>query len=75
MLVKAPIEQVLLARADLKALGINVSNITLLRWERLHRFPRRLRPGGTTVAWRKDEILRWIEERSLERHSHVYAEY
>jgi len=55
--------------------GIQVSNTTLLRWEQLGRFPRRLRLAGTTVCWRMDEIEQWLEDRSAERANHHYAEY
>ncbi len=46
----------LATRADLKRLGINVSNTTLLRWEARGRFPRRIRMAGTSVAWFLSEI-------------------
>ena len=36
----------LATRADLKRLGIIVSNSTLLRWEARGRFPRRVRLAG-----------------------------
>ncbi len=65
----------LAARADLKRLGIHVSNTTLLRWEARGRFPRRIRMAGTRVAWFSHEIEVWLVERSDERtHTH-YAEY
>lgn len=55
--------------------GIKVSNVTLLRWEARGRFPRRIRPGGTTVAWFMSEIQAWLEERDQERARTHYAEY
>jgi len=65
----------LATRDDLKRLGIIVSNTTLLRWEKQGRFPRRLKCGGTTVAWFLSEIEDWFTERDAERaHTH-YAEY
>lgn len=70
-----PVDQVYLARKDLHAIGIRVRNTTLLRWEALGRFPRRVRLAGTTVVWIRAEILKWIEDRAAERASHVYAEY
>ncbi len=51
------LEKLLLTRSDLKRLGITVSNTTILRWESLGRFPRRLRlGGGTRVAWLASEV-------------------
>jgi len=50
----------LATRADLKRLGINVSNTTLLRWEARGRFPRRIRMAGTSVAWFLSEIEDWL---------------
>lgn len=65
----------LATRADLKRLGITVSNTTLLRWEARGRFPRRARPGGTTVAWFMSEIEDWLAERAAERARTHYADY
>ena len=68
-------DKVLLSRNDLKALGINVSNSSLLRWEQVGRFPRRIRMAGTTVAWLKTEVDEWLEARAEEREHHVYADF
>ncbi|MAQ81703.1 MAG: hypothetical protein CMH12_00560 [Maritimibacter sp.] len=65
----------LATRSDLKRFGVKVSNTTLLRWEKLGRFPRRARPGGTTVAWILSEIEDWLAERAAERSRTHYAEY
>jgi predicted DNA-binding transcriptional regulator AlpA len=67
-------DKVLLSRNDLKQLGINKSNMTLLRWEILDRFPRRLHLAGTSVCWLASEIKAWLEERVAERTKHVYAD-
>lgn len=67
-------QQVVLSRNDLKRLGINVSNSTLLRWEHLGRFPRRIRMAGTSVAWLKSEVDEWLSDRAKERSSHHYAD-
>jgi prophage regulatory protein len=56
-------------------MGINVSNTTKLRWEAQGRFPRRIRMGGTTVAWLMSEIEDWLAERAEERARTHYAEY
>lgn len=65
----------LASRDDLKRLGIRVSNTTLLRWELRGRFPRRVRPGGTTVAWLLSEIEDWLAERASERARTHYVDY
>lgn len=65
----------LASRADLKRLGIHVSNTTLLRWEARGAFPRRVRPGGTTVAWFMSEIQDWLAARADERARTHYADY
>jgi predicted DNA-binding transcriptional regulator AlpA len=65
----------LAVREDLKRLGINVSNTTLLRWEARGRFPRRIRMAGTSVAWFLCEIEDWLAARAAERARTYYAEY
>jgi predicted DNA-binding transcriptional regulator AlpA len=65
----------LAVREDLKRLGINVSNTTLLRWEARGRFPRRIRMAGTSVAWFLSEIEEWLVARAAERARTNYAEY
>lgn len=67
--------KMLATREDLKRMGINVSNTTKLRWEAQGRFPRRIRMGGTTVAWLMSEIEDWLAERADERTRTHYAEY
>jgi prophage regulatory protein len=75
MTTQIPIsEKVLLSRDDLQRLGIVKSNTTLLRWEMLGRFPRRLKPGGTSVCWLASEINSWLEDRAADRSKHVYAD-
>ena len=65
----------LASRDDLERLGINVSNTTLLRWEKHGRFPRRIRMAGTSVAWFLSEIEDWPAERAAERARTHYADY
>ncbi len=65
----------LATRADLKHLGINVSNTTLLRWEARGRFPRRIRMAATSAAWFLSEIDDRLAERAPERPRTHYAEY
>lgn len=65
----------LATRADLKRMGITLSNTTLLRLEARGRFPRRVRIGGTSVAWLMSELNDWLSERAEERARTHYADY
>ena len=65
--------QLLYTRADLKRLGISVSNSSLLRWESVGRFPRRIRMSGTSVAWIAAEVTAWLAARAEERARTHYA--
>lgn len=65
----------LATRADLKRMGITLSNTTLLRLEARGRFPRRVRIGGTSVAWLMSELNDWLSERADERARTHYADY
>lgn len=67
-------QAILLSRANLKQLGIRVSNSSLLRWEASGRFPRRVRMAGTTVAWLAREIDEWLAARAEERARTHYAD-
>ena len=67
-------QKLLLSRRDLKGIGVTVSNSSLLRWEALGRFPRRIRMAGTSVAWLASEIEDWVAQRSKERVTHCYAD-
>lgn len=68
------LKRILLNRADLKSLGIRVSDSSLLRWEHAGRFPRRIRMAGTSVAWLKSEVEAWLTECATERANHHYAD-
>lgn len=39
---------------------IGVSAATLWRWEKLGQFPRRVKIGNWSVAWRESEIQQWM---------------
>lgn len=67
-------QPLVLTRSDLKRMGIKVSNTSLLRWEALGRFPRRIRMAGTSVGWLATEITQWLEDRAAERAHHHYAD-
>jgi prophage regulatory protein len=63
----------LLSRADLKRLGIRISNSSLLHWERCGRFPQRIYMGGTRVAWIRAEVKPLPAQASGTGHlSHTY---
>lgn len=68
-------QQQVLSRADLRLMGIRVSNSTLLRWEAQSRFPRRIRMAGTTVGWISGELSQWLQDRAAERAQHHYADF
>lgn len=68
-------KRLLYQRDDLRQMGITKSNTTLLRWEQLGRFPRRVRMAGTSVAWLASDIEQWFRDRAEERARHHYADY
>jgi len=37
---------------------------TVYAWARLERFPRPIKLGERSSAWRLDEVERWVEERT-----------
>ena len=59
-----------LSRTDLKNLGINRSNTTLLRWEDARQFPKRIYLGGTGVAWLAEEVDAWLINVAAKRVMH-----
>ncbi len=67
--------RLLYQREDLREMGITKSNTTLLRWEQLGRFPRRVRMAGTSVAWLASDIEQWFRDRAEERAHYRYADY
>jgi predicted DNA-binding transcriptional regulator AlpA len=66
--------KLILNRQDIKAMGVTVSNVTLLRWEQMGRFPKRIRMAGKHVGWLAGECQQWLQDRAAERASHVYAD-
>lgn len=46
---------------------VGVSQVTVWRWEKEGRFPKRVTLGGHTKAWLESEIIQWQNERALER--------
>ena len=47
--------------------GIPFSRVHINRLEKAGRFPRRVRLGPNTIAWREDELDDWSAARSNER--------
>lgn len=72
--LKFPKDRVLLTRADLKKLGIEKSNVSLLRAEAASRFPRRARLNGCSVVWFREEIEAYLKSISEARSSHKYSD-
>lgn len=58
---------VLLSRAQVIA-AVSYSRSQIDRLERAGRFPRRIKLGSRRVAWRADEIAKWVIDRSNERY-------
>jgi predicted DNA-binding transcriptional regulator AlpA len=65
--------KLILNRHDIRAMGVTVSNVTLLRWEQLGRFPKRIRMAGKHVGWLAGECQQWLHDRASERERHIYA--
>ncbi|WP_438277975.1 helix-turn-helix transcriptional regulator [Nitrobacter sp.] len=59
--------QKLIDYADLADKGINASMVTLWRWEKAGKFPRRVRVSHLKVAWVEDEVDRHIATRIAAR--------
>jgi prophage regulatory protein len=46
---------------------IPVTNVTLWRWEKAGKFPKRVQLGGNSAGWLEKEVNEWIEQRAKER--------
>ena len=71
---KHDVQPLFLWRDDLRALGIRLSNSTLLRAEAQRRFPQRLRLSCASVCWDYNEIMSWVQARKAERDGWHYAD-
>jgi hypothetical protein len=40
-----------------------ISRVSVWRYERAQKFPRRVRLSAHIVAWRLDEVQRWLDDR------------
>jgi predicted DNA-binding transcriptional regulator AlpA len=50
---------------DLVEAKIVTNRATLARWRKDGTFPEPMKlPGGRSIAWRKEDIERWVEERA-----------
>jgi prophage regulatory protein len=63
----------LLRFTDLRQLGIVKNRVTLSRWLRSGGFPRPVRLGPNSVAWREEEIKAWLDSRSREKRPEAAA--
>jgi hypothetical protein len=52
---------------DLPKLGIRVSNVTLLGWERARRFPARIYDENRKPCYRTTDLIEWLSERARKR--------
>jgi prophage regulatory protein len=59
--------RVLYTRADLRRLGVRISNSTLLRLEAAGRWPKRVRIADHSIAWVREEVDAHIEALSSAR--------
>lgn len=66
---------IFLSRKDLHNLGIRVSASTLIRWQNANRFPKAVRLGGCSLAWPRDDVMKWCEDRIEEAQHFKYSEF
>ena len=50
-------------RKDHVARMVGVSKSTIERWTRLGKFPKPIRLGTNSIAWRRRDLERWLAER------------
>ena len=46
---------------------IPASDVTIWRWEKLNKFPKRIVLGGNSVGWIESEIDEWLAKKMAER--------
>ena len=44
---------------------LQVSGMTIWRWEKRGCFPRRLKLGANSVGWRYDQVRQWLDSRTV----------
>jgi prophage regulatory protein len=67
-------DRLLLSREDLKALGIPYSKSQLYRRMKEGSFPRAVKLGGSRIAWRRDDVIEWIDSLKSAADGFVQAE-
>ncbi|GLR91312.1 helix-turn-helix transcriptional regulator [Bradyrhizobium iriomotense] len=65
--------QTLLSYSDIVKRGVGASKVTLWRWERAGRFPRRVALSSQRVAWVESEIDAWLADRIAARRQPIAA--
>lgn len=68
-------QPIFLTRKDLRDLGIKVSSSTLIRWQVAGKFPKAVRLGGSTLAWPRDQVMRWCEQCIKDAENFTYADF
>lgn len=66
-------QQVLIPYESLVAKGIAASKVTLWRWERADRFPKRVTISHQKIAWVESEVNAWLAARISARRQPVAA--
>jgi prophage regulatory protein len=61
------VSQTLIPYESLAAKGIVASKVTLWRWERANRFPKRVPISHQKIAWIDSEIDQWLADRIAAR--------
>jgi len=46
---------------------IGLSDVTIWRWEKEGKFPKRLQLGGNSVGWLESEVDNWFESKKQTR--------
>jgi len=46
---------------------VGVSDVTIWRWERDGKFPKRLQLGSNSCGWLESEVVEWLQARAAER--------
>jgi prophage regulatory protein len=46
---------------------VGLSDVSVWRWERAGKFPKRIQLGGNSVGWLESEIQAWIQNRANNR--------
>ncbi len=55
----------LIRQAQLTPGIVPVSHATLWRWVKLGQFPKPVKLGGNTTAWRCEDVRQWLDSKAL----------